>query len=98
MSVTITLEADIKPGERETLLSLLKRLLPETKVYKGFISISIHIEKNSSHLLFFEKWESIPDYEAYLSWRQDTGVMNQLGALFSEPPTIRYYNTENVSA
>jgi len=31
MSITITLEAEIKSGERETLLSLLKRLLPETK-------------------------------------------------------------------
>jgi len=98
MSVTITLEAEIKPHEKETLLSLLKRLLPETKVYKGFISISIHIEENGSHLLFFEKWESILDYEAYLSWRQETGVMDQLGSLFSEPPTIRYYSTEDVSA
>ena len=93
MSVIITLEAKLKPNQKEKLLSMLEELLPETRAYKGFIDITIHIEKESNHLLFFEKWETVNDYESYLAWRMETGVMKRLGMLFEEQPVIRYYDT-----
>jgi len=96
MSVVITLEADIKAGNKENLLSMLRELLPETRAYSGFIDISIHIQKESNHVLFFEKWETIQNYESYLAWRSDTGVMDKLSAMFSKAPTIRYYDTKDV--
>lgn len=96
MSVTITLEADIKTNQKENLLTMLKKYLPQTKVYKGFIDISIHTQINSNHILFFEKWETVEDYESYLSWRTKTGVMQKLGMTFETAPIIRYYNTEDM--
>ena len=54
MSVIITLEANIKKNQEKNLLSMLKELLPETRVYKGFIDISIHIEKEGKHVLFLK--------------------------------------------
>ena len=96
MSVIVILEVDIKEGKKETLLQLLSQYLPETRTYKGFLDISIHTEHDSSHVLFYEKWKSVEDYKAYLSWRRETGVMDTLGSTFSSPPLIRYYHTENV--
>ena len=96
MSVIITLEANIKKNQEKNLLSMLKELLPETRVYKGFIDISIHIEKEGKHVLFFEKWESVEDYESYLAWRGSTGVMDRLATVFEENPTIRYYDRKDV--
>jgi len=96
MSTIVILEADVKEGQKEELLMLLSQYLPETRKYKGFIDISIHTEKKKNHVLFYEKWESVEDYESYLQWRTETGVMKILGAMFSSPPLIRYFNTEDV--
>ncbi len=96
MSVIVILEADVKKGKKEELHKLLSQYLPETRKYKGFIDISIHTEQKKSHVLFYEKWESVEDYETYLQWRTETGVMNILGATFSSPPLIRYFNIEDV--
>jgi quinol monooxygenase YgiN len=96
MSATVILEADIKEGKKDELLKLLSRYLPETRQYKGFISISIHAELKTNHVLFYQKWESFEDYEAYLRWRTETGVLNTLGAMLISPPLIRYFSTEDV--
>jgi len=96
MSAIVTLDADVKEGKKDELLTLLSQYLPETRNYKGFISISIHTEKNKSHVLFYEKWESVKDYESYLQWRTEIGVMKTLGATFSSPPLIRYFSIDDV--
>ena len=96
MSVTVVLEADVIEGEKQTLLKLLSQYLPETRKYSGFIDISIHFEQGKNHVLFFEEWRSVEEYEAYLNWRTETGVMAILGATFSSPPLIRYFDTESV--
>jgi quinol monooxygenase YgiN len=96
MSTTVILEADVKEGKKDELLKLLSQYLPETRQYKGFISISIHTELKTNHVLFYQKWESIEDYEAYLRWRSETGVMNKLVAILVSPPLIRYFSTEDV--
>jgi quinol monooxygenase YgiN len=96
MSTVVILEADVKDGQKDELLKLLSQYLPETRKYKGFIDISIHTEHDKSHVLFYEKWESVEDYESYLQWRTETGVMKILGATLSSPPLIRHFNTEDV--
>ena len=94
MSITVILEADVKPEGKSKLLELLAQYLPETKKYAGFISISIHSEQDTNQVVFYEEWQSINDYHAYLDWRTETGVMNELAATFNSPPQIRYFNTE----
>jgi len=96
MSAIVILEADVKEGKKDELLKLLSQYLPETRKYKGFISISIHTEQNKNHVLFYEKWDSVEDYESYLQWRTETGVMKTLGETLSSPPLIRYFHTEDV--
>jgi quinol monooxygenase YgiN len=94
MSITVILEADVKPEGKSKLLELLAKYLPETKKYAGFISISIHSEQDTNQVVFYEEWQSISDYHAYLDWRTETGVMSELAATFNSPPIIRYFNTE----
>ncbi|NQZ82058.1 MAG: antibiotic biosynthesis monooxygenase [Colwellia sp.] len=94
MSVTVILEADVKPESKSKLLKLLSQYLPETTKYKGFISIAIHSEQDTNQVVFYEKWQSIDNYHAYLNWRTETGVMKELADTFNSPPSIRYFNTE----
>ena len=94
MSVTVILEADVKPESKSKLLKLLSQYLPETTKYKGFISIAIHSEQDTNQVVFYEKWQSIDNYHDYLNWRTETGVMKELADTFNSPPSIRYFNTE----
>ena len=96
MSVIVTLEAEVKEGCREDLVTMLREFLPETLLYKGFIDISINFQRESNRVLFFEEWESVEVYEAYLAWRGETGVMDRLGSVFVSAPTIRYFDRENI--
>jgi len=94
MSVIVTLEAEVKEGQKENLIDMLKEFLPDTRKYKGFIDISINFQRDSRHVLFFEEWMSVEDYEAYLSWRGETGVMDRLGSVFVSAPAILYFDRE----
>jgi quinol monooxygenase YgiN len=96
MSVIVTLEAELKEGAREDLVTMLREFLPETRLYKGFIDISINFQKENNTVLFFEEWESVEVYEAYLAWRGETGVMDRLSSVFTSAPTIRYFDREDV--
>ena len=96
MSVIVTLEAELKKGCRKDLVTMLREFLPETRLYKGFIDISINFQRERSSVLFFEEWESVEDYEAYLAWRGETGVMDRLGSVFVSAPNISYFDRENV--
>ena len=92
MSVIVTLEAEIKEGQKEDLLAMLREFLPKTRKYKGFIDISINFQRESNRVLFFEEWDRVEDYEAYLLWRGETGVMDRLGSVFETSPMILYFD------
>ncbi|PKH52468.1 antibiotic biosynthesis monooxygenase [Tenacibaculum sp. Bg11-29] len=95
-STIIILEVKVKEEKINELQNLLSEYLPETRKYKGFIDIKIHKNLADNTFVFYEEWETTQDYEAYLKWRTDTGVMDALGNTFSSPPNIRYWNTLNL--
>lgn len=95
-TATVILEVKVREDKIAELEQLLLKNLPETRTYKGFISIKIHKNVNDSTFVFYEEWETFTDYEAYLKWRTDTGLMELLGETFASPPTIRYWETVNV--
>ena len=93
MSVIVILEAEVKEGKIKELENLLKRYLPETRKYSGFVDIKIHQQKDKNTVIFYEEWETIKDYESYLQMRTNEGVMKILGNTFISPPSIRYFDT-----
>ncbi len=94
MSITVILEADVKPGRKKELLESLMKYLPDTIKYKGFINISIHSEADTETIIFLSQWQSIKAYQEYLQWRTDTGVMGLLSDLLMSVPKIRFLNNE----
>ena len=92
MSVIVLLEAHVKPEAIDELKSSLKVLLPETRAYDGCQGIDIYGNtEDEGNLVFYERWDSREHYEKYLAWRTETGVMDQLGAMLTAPPSIRYF-------
>lgn len=92
MSVTVLLEAHVKPEAVEQVKAALKAVLPETRTYKGCQGIDAHFNMDDgNNLILLERWESREQHAKYLAWRTETGFMEKLGAALAAPPTIRYF-------
>ncbi len=93
MAVTVLLELKIKPDKVQDTLAGLAALLPSTRTYEGCIEVYAHQDQDDpTTIVAIEKWDSRKAYEKYFAWRTETGVMDQLAAWISAPPSIRYFD------
>ena len=49
-------------------------------------------QDDSDTLVIVETWESRAHYEKYFAWRQETGLVDRLGAHVAGPPGLRYFD------
>ena len=93
MAITIILEIQAKKGTGNDLLAMMKGILPETRSYDGCISLNIYQNQDDSDVMVLvENFESKAHYEKYLAWREETGVLQKLGAALEGPPSIRFFD------
>lgn len=93
MAVTVLLELQAKQGTGDELVATFKQLLPDTRKREGFLEAVLHQNQDDKdNLVIVENWQSKALYESYLGWRQETGVIDQLVAACSAPPSIRYFD------
>ena len=98
MSVLVTLEANLKGDDEFAKFEQMGRdLLPDTRAYEGCEGITIHRNMDDpTNVVLVEHWTSREHYEKYLAWRDETGVLAQLGELLTGPPNIRFYDIVGV--
>ena len=93
MSVTVLLEMQSKPEKIDELKAVFKNILPDTRSYDGCQGVDmVGNQDNPCNLVLIEKWASRQHHEKYSAWRTETGVLEKLGAMLSQPPSIRYYD------
>ena len=93
MSMKVVLEFQTTADQVEAVKDLLRTVLPDTRGYEGFESLTVHQNDDTpTSFLLWEQWATRGNYEAYLAWRTETGVLDKLVAMLTEPPTIRFFN------
>jgi len=92
MSILVHLEAKAKPECVAELSEALAALFPETRAYDGCIDITAYLNDDGHTFIFVEHWETKVQYEKYLAWRVETGVIAKLVSLLQAPPSIRYFD------
>ena len=75
MSVMVTLEMPIKSEKLEEYLGIMKQALVDTRNYEGCESVETHVETGKSVVCLVERWNSVEDQQAYMSWRMETGLL-----------------------
>ena len=70
-----------KPGMAQRMAELFVDLLPVTRSFRGCRSIAVYYEERTQTFTLLEDWDSLKEYEAYLSFREDTGIQTQLDPL-----------------
>ena len=88
----VLLEGVAKPESVEEVKALLKSRLPETRAFEGCESITAFLKDDGKSFVFVEHWDSTGNYEKYLAWRTETGVLAELVSLFEAQPSIRYFD------
>lgn len=93
MAITVFLEVKAKSGTGSDLVAAFKGLLPDTRAYEGCISIDLYQNQDDPDVLVvYEKWETKDNYQKYLAWRQETGVLGQLIEATEGEASIRYFD------
>ncbi len=87
MSHTVILEINCKPGMGTAMMRGLLRSLADTRAYEGAELIEAYVDSdNPDRIVVWEKWASRAHQEAYLNWRTETGAMDSMADVVSEPP------------
>ncbi len=80
-----------KEGMGEVLLPAVLEGLTETRAFKGNLSIHTFVDQdNSDRIILWEQWATRENYEAYLHWRVETGMIEGLTPFLTEPPQFTH--------
>ncbi len=92
MTTAVILEMQAKPECIEEMKAFLKEILPDTRAYDGCQGLDPYENLDTGgNIILYELWDSKENYEKYLAWRKDTGVLDKVGTMVSEPPSIRFF-------
>lgn len=91
MAVLVLVEAKAKPDMVESIKDFVTPLFPETRAYDGCQGVTMYVEPEGQTFVFVEHWDSTAQYERYLAWRTETGVLDQLVSMLDGEPSIRYF-------
>lgn len=90
MSVRVTLNCRVKPGQFQNMLPFLRDNLPNVRGFKGNLRVSVLFDDNHG-LLLDEEWLSKADHQTYLQFIEGNGVLAQLAEFLEGAPEIQYF-------
>jgi quinol monooxygenase YgiN len=71
----------IKSGKTQAMTNLLLEILPDTRSYKGCLSLELYLNDTTNIYTLIEDWDSLEDYSQYVEWRKSTGLFELFDAL-----------------
>jgi quinol monooxygenase YgiN len=94
---TLILTVPCKPGLGNDLLEALKTALVETRAYKGCISVTTYSSAtNPDDIVLIEEWDNKVSQVAYMQWRTETGMPEQLGPLLAGPLKEEWLDSHDI--
>lgn len=93
MSVRVTLNCKIKPGQFESLLPFLKENLPNVRGFRGNTRVKVLFDESNNEMLLDEEWLSVEEHKAYMGFIEGNGVLATLGGFLAAPPQIKYFRS-----
>ncbi|QMU55095.1 MAG: hypothetical protein GKS07_09515 [Nitrosopumilus sp.] len=92
MSIIAIMNIAVKDESLEELKKYLKEILPETRTFEGCQGVRLYESKETpTKLTIHAKWVSEDAQKKYISWRMETGALEKLMPMLSEPPNMEFY-------
>ncbi|MCO4747937.1 MAG: antibiotic biosynthesis monooxygenase [Proteobacteria bacterium] len=96
MAETMILTIPVKPEKRDEFAQMMGGVLPDTRAYEGCLGVDLWLpEDNDSNVLFFERWATRANQEAYFAWRIETGLMDALAPFLAGEPVVTWMDVKH---
>jgi len=93
MSIVVLFQMCTKKESLEELIKYLKEIIVETRSYEGCQGVHLYQNKETpTKLTIHAKWVSEEAQKKYIAWRMETGELDKLTPMLSEPPSMQYYD------
>lgn len=92
MSILVLIEAKVKFEDISNLKSYMAEIIPDTREYDGCQKTEVYFNtEDTASMVVVAHWDSRAHYEKYHTWRKKTGVIDKIGTMAIESPSIRYF-------
>jgi quinol monooxygenase YgiN len=92
MSVIVLVTIFAKEEFLEELKKYFKEILPGTRSFEGCQGVQLYENQEfPTKLTIHAKWTSEEAQKKYMAWRMETGELDKLLPMLSEPPTMQFY-------
>ena len=93
MSVIVIVNISAKNESLEELKKYFKEILPDTRSFEGCQGVQLYENKESpTKLIIHAKWTSEEAQKKYIAWRMETGELDKLSPMLSEPLSMQFYD------
>ncbi len=93
MSVIVIVNISAKDESLEELKKYFKEILPDTRSFEGCQGVQLYENKESpTKLTVHSKWASEEAQKKYGAWRMESGAVDKISSMLSEPMSMQFYN------
>lgn len=93
MGCVVLFEIQVKPERVADAKKMFKKNLGDTRAFDGCQGIDCYDNMDKGgNIVFYERWDSRPQYEKYLAWRTESGTMDAIAAMIEGEPSIRFFD------
>jgi quinol monooxygenase YgiN len=91
MSYRVLLESTVNTHTIDSLFTFLEENLPNVRSFKGCLNVTVLFDDEKNMMIFDEEWKSKADHQAYITFIESNGVLQELAGFLQGPPKISYY-------
>jgi quinol monooxygenase YgiN len=92
MSIRVILAFHLKADVVDDMTTTFREVLPDTRAFEGCEDISILQSQEDPHLLvILEQWDTRENYDAYYTWRTETGAIALINSQCTRPLEPQLY-------
>lgn len=85
----------LTPTDPKAFQAFLAEILPDTRKAKGSRSCKTHVGKDGgADFLLLQEWDSPEDQQAYMAWRDSTGVLKTFLGHLAKPAEVTVWTLD----
>lgn len=85
----------LTPSDPKAFQSFLAEILPDTRKARGCrYSKTYVLADGAGEVLLLQEWESPEDQQAYMAWRESTGVLQKFLGHLAKPADVQIWKAD----
>lgn len=81
----------LTPSDPKAFQSFLAEILPDTRKARGCRFSKTFVGQDGADVLLFQEWDSAADQQAYMAWRDSTGVLKSFLGHLAKPAEVHVW-------